>query len=64
MLVNFNKITCFVLERGITIARGLSVLVAVAKGGKITVATTKMKKETSEVVAANGGEIEVGSIEK
>jgi hypothetical protein len=53
-----------VLERGITIARGLSVLVAVAKGGKITVATTKMKKETSEVVAANGGAIEVGSIEK
>lgn len=55
MLVNYNKITCFVLERGIKIVRGLSVLVAVAKGGKITVVTTKMKKETSGVVVANGG---------
>jgi len=43
------------LERGITILRGLSVLVAVAKGGKITVATTKMKKEISGVVATNSG---------
>jgi len=55
VLVNFNKITCFLLERGITILRGLSVLVAVAKGGKITVATTKMKKEISGVVATNSG---------
>ena len=55
MLVNFDEIACSVLKRGIIIARGLSMLAIIAKEGKITIAITKMKEETSRFVNVNCG---------